>query len=318
MLIRMGVVAVFAASSLVACGGDGAPATYDYSACALDRVLVDSSHLVRIGDTPAVEFERAGDPRAATFAAAPIDADDRFDGVAEGELALVGQARTDLPEEWTVHATASDTDGSLSFTGPCSLEFDRQFAALQAAFGGADELAFLARMVDEALQSGRGADLRNVVAPAGWSAVEVTDALAPRWEGRVRVASLTAQFSPPGLGGIAGISSGVGFAGQGIGAGVPTTSLTMLVPVATDGPAVVLLQDESGTLLGQALDLTGTDCRDATGMFVTVDLQTRAATCRIAELTEVQQAEVTAAQAALVFDRAPAIPAYSDSPPTQE
>lgn len=306
------------AVGMSACGADDQLITYDFARCGLDRVLVDTSHVVRVGDAPAVEFERSTDPRRATSAAYPIDAADRFDGVTRGELALVGLARTDLPEEWTVHATADDAGGRVKFTGPCAPEFDRQFVALQGAFDGAPDLAFLERMIEEGLQPGRGADLRNVVAPPGWSAVDVTDPLPPRWEGQVRVVSLALQFGPPGLGGIAGISSGVGYAGQGIGAGVPTTTLSMLAVVSTDGPAVVLLQDESGALLGDALDLTGTDCRDATGMMVTVDLQTRAASCRIAELTEVQAAEVAAAEAALVFDRSAASPAYSDGPPTQE
>lgn len=309
---------VMLAVGMAACGNDDPPVTYDFARCGLDRVLVDSSHVVRVGDAPVVEFERASDPRSTTFAAHPIDSDDRFDDVEKGEVALVGLARTDLPEEWTVHATAADVDGRVRFTGPCAPEFDRQFVALQAAFDGAPDLALLERMVDEALQPGRGADLRNVVAPPGWSAVDVADPLPPRWEGRVRVVSLTLQFGPPGLGGIAGISSGVGYAGQGIGAGVPTTTLAMLAVVSTDGPAVVLLQDESGAPLGDALDLAATDCRDATGMMVTVDLQTLTASCRIAALTEVQAAEVAAAQAALQFDRSAASPAYSDGPPTQE
>jgi|GEM_PF-2994793 len=317
MIMKVGALAVVA-TSLVACGGDTPPITYDFARCGLDRVLVDTSHIVRAGDTTTVELERSNDPRAATLVAHPIEADNVFDDMAAGALALVGLARTDLPDEWTLHATASDAGGTVRFTGPCAPELDRQFVAVQAAFDGNADLAFLERMVDEALDPGRGADLRNVVAPAGWSAVEVTDPLAPRWEGRVQVVSLTLRFDPPGLGGIAGVSSGVGFAGQGIGAGVPATPLTMLAVVSTDGPAVVLLQDESGVLLGEGLDLAGTDCRDAIGMMVTVDLQTRTATCRVAELTEVQTAEVAAAQAALQFDRTAASPSYSDGPPTQE
>lgn len=309
---------VVLAVGMAACGTDDPPVTYDFARCGLDRVLVDSSHIVRADGADTVEFERPDDPRRATYTAHPIDADDRFDGVAKGELVLVGLDRTDLPDEWTVHATATDVDGQVRFTGPCAPEFDRQFVALQGAFDGEPDLAFLVRMVDEALQPGRGADLRNVVAPAGWSALEVSNPLAPRWEGRVRVVSLTLQFGPPGLGGIAGVSSGVGYAGQGIGAGVPATTLTMLAVVSTDGPATVLLQDESGTVLGDALDLAGSACRDATGMQVTVDLQTRTATCRVAVLTEVQTAEVAAAQAALQFDHTAASPAYSDGPPTQE
>ena len=305
-------------AGLAACGGDDPPVTYDFLRCGLDRVLVDSSHVVRVDDPLQVEFERADDPRAATYAAHPLDADDELDGVERGQLALVGLARTDLPDEWTVHATATDADGSVRFSGPCAPEFDRQFVALQAAFDGAGDLAFLERMVDEALEPGRGADLHNIAAPVGWSVVEVTDPLPPRWEGRVRVVSLTVQFGPPGLGGIVGVSSGVGFAGQGIGAGVPSTSLTMLAPIATDGPAGVLLQDESGKVLGDALDLATTECRDATAMFVTVDLQKLTATCRALELTEAQQAEVVAAEAALVFDHTAASPAFSDSPPTSE
>jgi hypothetical protein len=292
--------------------------TYDFLRCGLDRVLVDSSHVVRVDDPVQVELERSSDPRAATYAAHPIDADDELDGVEQGQLALVGLARTDLPDEWTVHATATDADGSVRFSGPCAPEFDRQFVALQTAFDGAGDLAFLERMVDEALEPGRGADLHNVAAPVGWSVVEVTDPLPPRWEGRVRVVSLTTVFSPPGLGGIAGVSSGVGFAGQGIGTGVAATSLTMLAAVAADGPAVVLLQDESGAPLDEALDLDGTDCRDATGLFVAVDLQTLTASCRAVELTAEQQAEVAAAQAALVFDHTAASPSYSDGPPTSE
>jgi hypothetical protein len=318
MQIRMGVVAVFAASSLVACGGDDTPTTYDYWTCALDGALVDASHLVRADESPVVEAIRADDPRAATFEANPIDSDDEFEAVQPGELALVGLARTDRPDEWTVYARATDTDGAVRFAGPCGPEFDRQFAALQQVYGGSADVAFLARMMQEALEPGRGADLRNVVQPAGWSGVTVSDLIAPRWEGKVRVVWLTVAFGPPDAGGIAGIQSGVGFSGLGVGPGVTSEAQSALAVVSVDGPAVVLLQDDAGDFLATPLDLAGTPCRDAVAMTLEVDVEALTATCVPAALTESQQAEVSAAQAALAFDRTAASPAFSEGPPTQE
>lgn len=117
------------------------PIVRDSASCALDRAIVNASHVVRVdassGAITAVELTRTDDPRAAVFAANPIAPGaavtltryDQVDGFADGGsdvVALVGQPRTDLPDEWTVYAVASTAGGALKFVGPCGEEFDRQ------------------------------------------------------------------------------------------------------------------------------------------------------------------------------------------------
>ena len=306
----------------------GAP--WNYGRCALDRAIVNSSHAIQVnsasGAVTSVEFVRTTDPRAAVFNAHPISAgapvkltrDDGVAGFADAgsqALTLVGQPRTDLPDEWAVHAVATIDGSSVRFAGPCSAEFDRQFASLRKVFGGASDVALLQRMVDEALLPGRGADLHNAVVPEG-SSMEATDLLAPRWAGRVRVVSVTVSFAPQGTAGAAGLQSEVGFFGIGVGAGLSTSTVDTMAVIPKTGKVHVLILDDVGRVVAAPLDLANSDCRNAAGMLVDVDLVALTASCH-GGISPANQARVEAATAHLAFDNASVKPEYTDGPPGQ-
>ncbi len=330
------VVGLVTAVVLAGCSSEtnraATPAAWDYGRCALDRALIDASHVVRLdptsGAVTSVDLVRQSDPRADTFTTHPIDvgvnvtlarADD-VSGLADAgteAVALIGEPRTDLPDEWTAYAIATQSAGTLKFVGPCSIEFERQFAAVQQAFSGSADVAFLTRMVDEALLPGRGADLRNVAISPAWTANEVTDPLAPRWEGGVRVVAMTVSFSPQGHGGSAGLQSEVGFYGIGLGRGLETTTVSTFAVVPQTGPVHVLILDDLGRLVATALDLTDTACRDASGLHVSVNLVELTASCRPG-ITSDQQAEVGNITAKLSFDHSVAVPDFEAGPDATE
>ncbi len=304
------------------------PAVWDYGRCALDRAIVDASHVVRLdatsGAVTSVDLVRQSDPRADVFATHPIDvgADvklvraDGVSGLADAgteAVALIGEPRTDLPDEWTASAIATQDAGTLKFVGPCSTEFERQFTAIRRAFSGSGDVAFLARMVDEALLPGRGADLRNVAISPAWTANEVTDPLAPRWEGGVRVVAMSVSFSPQGQGGSAGLLSDVGFYGIGLGPGLETTTVSTFAVVPKAGGVHVLIQDELGRTVATALDLADTACRDASGLYVSVNLVELTASCQPG-ITSDQQADLDSRTAKLGFDHSVAVPDFEAGP----
>ena len=327
---------VFALVSVVGLGGCSDPLPSGRSSigargCALDRSVIDASHVVRISSSGVVEsvvLERENDPRRVAIDAFPIEPGarpdlTRVDGaralpdVDGGAVALIGQSRTDLPAEWAVHALATrDGDAHLQFDGPCGVELDRQLGALRAVFGGDDDLALVARMLDEALLPGRAADLRNIVAASGPLA-EVTDPLPPRWEGRVRVVHLTVTFTPQGRAGVAALQSEVGTYGIGVGDGLAVTTLDTLAVVPLEGGVQVAILDDTGGVLATPIDLPGTGCSNASGIVVSVDLDDLTASCR-AGITPEQEERVDAATVALRIDDAVAVPAFSDGPPGTE
>jgi hypothetical protein len=306
----------------------GAP--WNYGRCALDRAIINSSHAIQVnsasGAVTSVDFVRKTDPRAAVFKAHPISAgapvkltrDDGVAGLSDAgaqALTLVGQPRTDLPDEWAVHAVATIDGSSLRFAGPCSAEFDRQFAALRKVFGGTSGVALLQRMIDEALLPGRGADLHNAVVPEGTS-MEAADLLAPRWAGQVRVVSLTVSFAPQGKAGAAGLQSDVGFFGIGVGAGLSTSTVDTMAVIPKTGKVHVLILDDVGHVLSAPLDLATSDCAKSVGMLVDVDLVALTASCHGGSTPD-DQARVVAATAQLAFDHAAAKPEFADGPPGQ-
>ena len=334
---RLVVATSIAVLVIAGCGnqpaakGQPSPGTaWNYGRCALDRALVNSSHVVQLnsasGAVTSVEFVRTTDPRAAVFEAHPIapgvpvkltrdDAIDGFPDAGSEALALVGQPRTDLPDDWAVHGVATVDGSSVRFAGPCAAEFDRQFAALRKVFGGASDVTFLQRMIDEALLAGRGADLHNVVVPEGTS-MEATDLLAPRWAGRVRVVSLTVSFAPQGHAGAAGLQSDVGFFGMGVGAGLATSTVDTMAVVPKSGTVHVLIVDDVGHVVAAPLDLANSDCGSAAAMLVDVDLVALTASCH-GGITPDDQARVDAATARLSFDNSVATPEFTDGPPGQ-
>lgn len=303
--------------------------TWDVQRCPLDRAVINTSHVIRVnpaGAVTAVELVRESDPRAANVDAVPLaagadvkltrwDAADGFADVSADSLALVGQPRTDLPDEWMAHALAVDDGGTIRFTGPCGPEYDRQFDALQSAFDGAADLGFLERMVDEALLPGRGADLHNVVS-GGESVGAITDALAPRWEGRVRIVWVRVSIAPQGRGGAAGLQSAVGTYGIGRGPDVASSTFELLAVVPKAGQVRVAIWNDESKLVATPLDLDDTKCRDATGLLIAVNVADLTATCSIG-INPAQQAQVDQAQAELRFDHTSSVPEYSDSPPGQ-
>ena len=311
-------------------GGPPAARTWGYHDCPLDREIIDSSHVVRLnattGAVTSVEFTRTGDPRAKVFTANPIapraaveltrnDGVKGFSDAGSDAVALVGQPRTDLPTKWAVHAVAVEEAGALRFVGPCAPEFTRQWAAMQAGFSSTGDLAFLGRMVNEALSPGRGADLRNMAVLQGPDASEVTDLLAPRWEGRVRTVMLSLTFTPPEAAGAAGLASGVGFFGIGRGAGVSAPVLEVVAVVPLEGPVHVQILD-GGQPIGVPLDLANSNCRDAEGMQVTVDMTALTSRCQ-AGISADQKSRIDDAQKALQFDHSAAAPQFASGPPGQ-
>ncbi len=328
-----GAVVAVALATLAACSSgspsNAAETTWDVRRCPLDRAVINASHVIRVnpaGAVTSVDFVRESDPRAALVDAAPLaagaevtltrwDAVEGFADVSADSLALVGQPRTDLPDEWMAQALAVDDGGTIRFTGPCGPEYDRQFDALQSAFDGADDLAFLERMVDEALLPGRGADLHNVVS-GGESVGEVTDALAPRWEGQVRVVWVRVSIAPQGRGGAAGLQSAVGTYGIGRGPDVASSTFELLAVVPKAGRVLVAIWNDESKLVAAPLDLDDTMCRDADGLLIAVNVADLTATCSIG-INPAQQAQVEQAQSELRFDHTSAVPEYSDSPPGQ-
>ena len=300
--------------------------------CALDRALIDASHVVRFnvstGTVEAVTLARPSDPRADVFERFPltsgarldfrrVDGFDGFDDTGSDAVALVGQPRTDLPEQWAVSAVAKATDGTLAFVGRCAVEYDRQFAAMKVAFAGSGTVEFVERMVDEALLPGRGADLANIAAAPGSGASEVSDPLAPRWDGRVRVVAVTVSFAPRGLAGSAGLQSEVGYFGIGVGEGLAVTALDTLAVLPLEGPVSAMIVDEVGGVVGVPLDLTDSRCRDASAVYLSVNLEDLSVACQPVARTDTQPL-VDEAQRNLQFDDSVAIPDYADGPPSVE
>jgi hypothetical protein len=103
---------------------------------------------------------------------------------------LVGQKYIGSPQEWEVLAAMRvAADGSVSFSGPCGEEFDRQLSAIAAGLEAMPDVDFVARMMEEVLLPGRVADIKFSAAPLGRRGIDPAD-VPPSLALRLRVIAL--------------------------------------------------------------------------------------------------------------------------------